>query len=112
MGRSLGKAPKTMTGRKLVVRPVAELEANQAYDWYEEQEEGLGDRMRHSIKRAIDSIVARPLTFPVVFGSNVRHAVIQDFPYRIVFSTNNESIVIFAIFHTSRTPMIWRGRIG
>ena len=57
-----------MTGRKLVVRPVAELEANQAYDWYEEQEEGLGDRMRHSIKRAIDSIVARPLTFPVVFG--------------------------------------------
>lgn len=101
-----------MTGRKLVVRPVAELEANQAYDWYEEQEEGLGDRLRHSIKQAIDSIVARPLTFPVVFGSNVRHAVIQDFPYRIVFSTNNESIVIFAIFHNSRNPMIWRGRIG
>ncbi len=101
-----------MTGRKLVVRPIAELDANQAYEWYEEQEEGLGDRFRHAIKRTIDSIMVRPLTFQVIFGSNIRHAVIQDFPYRIIFSTDSEFIVIFAIFHNSRNPIIWRGRIG
>lgn len=111
MGRSLGKTPNAMMDRKIVFRPIAELEANEAYDWYEEREKGLGERLRHSIKQAIDLIQARPLTFPVVFGSNVRHAVIQDFPYRIVFSVDNDTIVIFAIFHASRNPMIWRGRI-
>ncbi len=100
-----------MMGRKIVIRPIAEREASEAYDWYEEREIGLGNRLRHSIKQAIDSVIDRPLTFPVVFGSNVRQAIVQDFPYRIFFSMNDESTVIFAIFHTSRNLMIWRGRI-
>ena len=97
--------------RKLLLRPIAELEANEAYDWYEEQEIGLGDRLRHSIRKGIDSIKTRPLTFPVVYGSNVRHVVIPDFPYRIIFSTHDEFIIILAIFHTSRNPLTWRSRI-
>lgn len=111
MGRSLGKTSEPVMDRKLVVRPIAEWEASQAYDWYEEQEKGLGDRFRQSIKRGIDSIKARPFSFPFVYGSNVRHAVIQHFPYRIIFSATEESIVILAIFHDSRNPVIWRGRI-
>jgi toxin ParE1/3/4 len=99
-----------MMPRDLVVRPDAEREANEAYDWYEEREPGLGGKFRNAIKRGIDSISTNPLRYPVVFGTRVRHAVIRDFPFRIIFSIEGESLVILAIFHDSRNPMMWHDR--
>lgn len=98
--------------RNLVVRAAAEQEANEAYDWYEDREHGLGGRFRNSIKRGIDSITANPLGYPIVYGTKIRHAVIRDFPFRIIFSIEDTTIVIFAIFHDSRDPTIWYQRVG
>lgn len=90
----------------------AELEGGNAIDWYERREPGLGIAFRKSVENLISSIQKRPLTFPVVHRSDVRTAKVKRFPYTIFFAVQTDRILIFSIFHNSRNPMIWRGRIG
>ena len=89
----------------------AEVEASEAVDWYEERETGLGIEFRESVEATIFSIQNHPLTFPVVHGSNVRKVKIQRFPYTVFFAIQTNRILIYSVFHTSRNPMIWQGRI-
>ena len=95
----------------LSLLPIAETEAEGAFDWYEERELSLGSKFRSALKITTDKIENNPYMFPVVQGSKVRRALIDDFPYIVVFSVENDSILVLSIFHTSRNPIIWRGRI-
>ena len=92
--------------------PAAEIEGVEAIDWYEEREPGLGRAFRKSVESAIYSIQLKPLAYPVIHGSKIRHALTYRFPYSIIYSIEIKSILIIAIFHQSRNPMIWRERIG
>ena len=96
--------------RKLIFLTVAEDEANDAFDWYEDRESGLGPKFREAVKKTIDKIQTNPYRFPIVQGSKVRRALVEHFPYCIIFSAEDKSALILSIFHTSRNPMIWRGR--
>ena len=90
----------------------AELEGAKAIDWYEQREPGLGIAFRESVETSMSSIQSGPLTFPVVHGSEVRAAQVKRFPYTVFFTVQSDRILIFSIFHNSRNPIIWRGRIG
>ena len=95
----------------LEFRPDARIEFDEAADWYEEQRIGL----RASFVLAVDETLVRisttPFAFPVVEGTLVRKAVISRFPYSIYYSVEGQGILIYSVFHHSRNPMIWRGRI-
>ena len=91
---------------------VAEVEASEAIDWYEKEEIGLGTKFREAIEAATSLIQKRPLAFPVVHGSHVRKAQIHKFPFTIFFTIQADRILVYSIFHNSRNPMIWRGRLG
>jgi len=89
----------------------AELEAAEAIDWYEEKQTGLGTALRESVESAISSIQLNPFAYPLVLGSKVRRALTDRFPYSIIYSVEAGEILIVSIFHASRNPIIWRGRI-
>lgn len=79
--------------------------------WYEEQDEGLGENFMAEINRALVSIVADPLRFRVIEGSD-RICRVKRFPYSIFFRYDplTASVLISTIFHQSRLPGIWKTR--
>ena len=89
---------------------VAEIEASEAIDWYENEEFGLGTKFRKSIEAAISSIQKHSVAFPVVHGSHVRNAQVRKFPFTIFFTIRADRILVYSIFHHSRNPIIWRRR--
>ena len=89
----------------------AEIEAADAIDWYEEKQTGLGTAFRESVESTIYSIRMNPFAYPLVQGSGVRRALTDRFPYSIIYSMETDAILIVSVFHTSRNPMIWRGRV-
>jgi toxin ParE1/3/4 len=89
----------------------AEIEAAEAIDWYEEKQAGLGTAFRESVESAISSIQANPFAYPIVQGSKVRRALTERFPYSIIYSVETDAILVVSVFHTSRNPIIWRGRV-
>ncbi len=94
---------------KLIVRPEAEAELEEAFAWYEQQVAGLGEHFLLAIDATIDSIQRNPLQYPVVYNG-IRRALTRRFPYQVFFVVEDMQISIIAIFHGMRNPTIWRNR--
>lgn len=77
--------------------------AKDAYDWYEEQQLGLGDRFLKELNGCYDKIESLPQSYAKI-KSNFRQVVLQVFPYVVVFEILNHNVIVYAVFHTSRNP--------
>lgn len=97
--------------RKIEFRPTARSEFDEAADWYEEQQYGLRAEFVHAVDAILASVLKSPASFPIVHGSKIRRAMVGRFPYAVLFEADDTRIIVYAVFHTSRNPMIWRGRI-
>lgn len=92
-----------------IVRPSAEADIEQAYQWYESQRAGLGEAFLLAVKDAIDIVVAHPDRFPVMHR-DTRRVLLRRFPYALYYRSLAEGIVVIACFHGRRDPERWHGR--
>jgi plasmid stabilization system protein ParE len=85
--------------------PKASKEFREAFHWYENELLGLGFRFQEAIDNQLNNIVNNPFLYPKKRG-NHREAVVETFPYLIVFKLLAQDNIIFvtAVFHTSRNP--------
>ena len=97
--------------RLLEFRPAARKEFDEAADWYEEQRPGLRSEFVYAVDAALAKAFGSPFSFPIVQGSKIRRALVGRFPYAVFFGIDGDKIIVYAVLHTSRNPMIWRGRI-
>jgi plasmid stabilization system protein ParE len=95
---------------ELVVAPEAEIDLAEAYVWYESRRTGLGEEFLSSIDACMASIRRQPSMYPVVYEA-YRRALIRRFPYAVFFEWAEATVVVYAIFHTSRDPEKWRQRL-
>jgi len=84
----------------------AENELSDAYDWYEEQQLGLGDRLFREVNHFLELIERNPFHFPVRCAQELRTAALKIFPYLIIYWIDEQKSKVFvtSIFHTSRNP--------
>ena len=55
-------------------------------------------------------IAASPRLHRVVY-KNVRKAVVQRFPYILLYHEESGEVVVISVFHTSRDPARWQSRV-
>jgi toxin ParE1/3/4 len=96
--------------REIVLRRIARTELDHACAWYEDRREGLGVRFRVRVERTLDQIAAYPLHYAEV-EEGIREARVPRFPYCIYFAVDNDRIVVYSVFHTSRDTNSWKSRI-
>ncbi len=77
--------------------------AKAAYDWYEEQQSGLGDLFLSELDRGLDKLETWPLSYAKI-KKDYRQLILQTFPYAIVFEILDTDVIVYAVFHTSRNP--------
>lgn len=94
---------------KLIINPFAELELEEAKDWYNLQQDNLGNEFVMEIDKTIIRIIENPFQFPKE-KKQIHKAVVKNFPYYLFFYVDDFLINIFAVFHSSRNPMIWKKR--
>lgn len=95
---------------RLVIRPEAEEEMADAFDWYEKRVPGLGSEFLLCVDATFNSILRRPQQYPQVHRI-VRRALTRRFPYEVFFVDDAERVVILAVFHAKRNPKNWEKRI-
>jgi len=91
------------------IRAEANAELNAAWNWYENQREGLGEDLLGCVDAAFGAVARAPECYPRIDGP-IRRALVRRFPYVILFREYPEYIAILAVFHTSRNPEDARGR--
>lgn len=94
-------------GSKIVFAPLAAIELDDAYDWYEEKSLGLGEDFLNVLDKAFEIISNNPLAAPSS-RRKYRDKIIDGFPYVIVyeFRKSDDVVYIIHIFHTSRNPKL------
>jgi mRNA-degrading endonuclease RelE of RelBE toxin-antitoxin system len=94
------------------IHELAAKEFNEAVEWYELQSKGLGKQFKKTVIEKINLIKKNPHWY-LVEESNIYKAYISKFPYKILFTIeNNETIIIWAIAHMHRKPWYWQSRIS
>ena len=95
---------------KVIIAKIAQQEFNEAKEFYEIEQAGLGTRFEKEIKKSILRIKQFPSTWPVE-GDEVRRYFIHKFPYKILYSVQKDKIIILAFAHLHRRPDYWIDRI-
>lgn len=89
----------------LILKRRAIVMTKEAYDWYEEQKQGLGEEFLTEL----DSYYNKLQSHPEYFGKikkNFRQAALKRFPYVVVYEIIKNEVVVFAVFHTKRNPKL------
>ena len=96
---------------KIKIEPEANQDIQETINWYNERQKGLGRKFHNEIKNYFKHLKFNP--FYEIRYDNVRCITIKKFPYTIHFTVNevDNTVIVRAIFHTSRNPEIWKNRI-
>ena len=98
---------------QVLLSPEAELDLEDAYNWYEEQNTGFGSEFIRVVDASLSAIQRQPFAYAVVFqkGRQVRRKLIRKFPYSLFYCVEDENIAIVACFHVKRDPQAWQNRL-
>jgi toxin ParE1/3/4 len=94
---------------QVIVRPEAEHEIQEAFDWYEERSEGLGSEFLRAADACFSTVQRNPAAYPIVH-EQVRRALLRKFPYALFYLLREDTIVVMACFHVKRSPVDWQLR--
>jgi len=89
----------------LTISTKAQKELSLSWEWYEDRQQGLGDRFAATIMQQLEVIAANPETYSIK-RKPFREAKASVFPFVIVYKIHarRKLIEVISIFHTFRNP--------
>jgi len=88
---------------QLEIKEEASLDIKQAYDYYEENKLGLGERFLDTLENYLQRVKQYPEHYQIK-RSPYREAFIKDFPYVIIYEIEEEKVIVYAVFCTHKDP--------
>ena len=93
---------------------LAEDEINEAARWYADQQNRLAEEFIAEVEKTLAAIEEKPRSFPALetlkTKKDIRRALIDRFPYLVIFEIRGEDTIVLAVSHTSRKPNYWKQR--
>ena len=96
---------------KVKLEPEAILDIQEAIDWYNEKQVGLGKKLYKILQKCISGLTSFPF-YQVRYGGNIRCLPLKGYPYMLHFTIDEQqkTVIIRAVFHTSKSPSNWLKR--
>jgi plasmid stabilization system protein ParE len=88
----------------------ARLELEEAFDYYEAKQTGLGEEFAREVYPSIQRILDHPLAWRKL-SRRTRRCRTKRFNYGIIYQVKREHILIVAVMHLSRKPGYWKTRL-
>ena len=83
----------------------------EATKFYFEEDPSVEFRFAECVDNAIEQVTRRPSSWPVIEGA-VRRFVVEIFPYSLLYSIEEDFVLIIAVAHQSRHPEYWKDRLN
>ena len=96
-------------GYNVIIKPLAEQDIAESYQWYNEKQAGLGDDFLSELDRSLEFIRTNPLLYQVRY-KEIRMVKLGRFPICLHYMIKKEVIFIQAVLSTYRNPRIWKKR--
>ncbi len=92
------------------LRRAAELDVEEAQDWYEEQQAGLARDFNNELTAVMARLAETPLIYPVVYR-DVRRAILHRFPFLVWYQIDGSVVRVLACTHGRADPGKVRARL-
>jgi len=91
-------------GYNVLLQFEAILEVENAFEWYEEQKEGLGDELLEEIEVCYEHLRISPERYSYI-NPLYRRIKTNRFPYILVYEIEGNDVIIISIRHIKRKPL-------
>ena len=90
---------------------VAQQELDDAFEYYEYQQDGLGFRFVQEVYHAVTLIKTYPQGWSKI-SKNTRRCLVKTFPYGIIYQVREETALVVAVASLHRKPNYWVERVN
>lgn len=84
-------------------------ELTEAVAFYNERVDGLGQQLISELERVLNRIEQQPQSGHLMNG-RIRRKLLNRFPYVVLYSEEEQQIVVVAFMYKHRKPGYWVGR--
>jgi len=97
---------------KLIYNPEVHKDIQEAVDWYNQQQQGLGRRFFSIIKTYFTALKDSATHYAIRYD-DIHCMPVKKFPYMIHYRIDykNKFVKVEALFHTSQNPEKWNNRL-
>lgn len=99
-----------MPGHSFEYHPEATAEGAEAYQWYSERSDQVGEDFLAELRRAREAVTKRP-RIRAEYLHGARCFRLQRFPYGLIYIERGERIIGLAVAHLRRRPGYWHNRL-
>lgn len=92
------------------IRPEAEKDLQEAFDYYQTCRVGLGHEFMMCVEVALKSIQRNPAQHPIIYKHIYRNFV-QRFPFGVYYLVKQDLVLVIAVLHVRRDPLHWQKRV-
>ncbi len=96
-------------GLRIAFHDLAEIELDEAAQYYESESEGLGRIFLYEVERAVQQIGQYPESSPLI-NQAVRRKMVRRFPFSRLYSVSLNTMRILAVANQKRRSFYRRGR--
>ena len=89
---------------------IARREYDEAKEFYETVHPGLGAQFKEQIRHSLLRIQQYPQAWPPE-RKEIRRYIVHKFPYKILYSIQDDKIIVLAFAHLHRQPDYWIDRL-
>ncbi len=90
---------------RLKILKAASEDALQAYNYYEDLQQGLGDRFLSEVLERYKDITRHPQYYGFINEQHIiRDVRLKSFPYLVVYEVEEDTIIIYAVHCTYKNP--------
>lgn len=94
---------------KVIFSKYAKQELEDAVDFYETEFAGLGIKFKREVKEATIRVIRHPEAWSIERGE-IRKYILHHFPFKLLYSIENDHIFVIAVAHQHRKPEYWIDR--
>lgn len=91
------------------LHPEAERELRQAVEYYEDAQRGFGHEFASEVTQTFGRIAGFPYAWSMI-DPDIRRAIVNRFPYAVIYAIRGNTIFVLAIAHFRRKPGYWKER--
>lgn len=94
---------------RVIFTRIATQELEDAVHFYDFESAGLGQRFKEEVRKAAVRIAEYPQAWSIERGE-VRKCLLHTFPYKLLYSVEEDHILVLAVAHQHRKPDYWVDR--
>ncbi len=94
---------------KILFSAYAKRELEDAAHYLGLEFEGLGEIFKSDVRSAAERIARHPVAWPIERG-DIRKCLLHKFPYKLLYSIEDDHVFIIAVAHQHRKPDYWIDR--